>query len=140
MSVACKEYFLERRVWFYGLYFFANGLDMIDSYLKGGMSYLLDEVGVFGWGLTVAAIPVCIIGMRTRNMTFHNYAGVVIMLWQFLLVLVRSRHWLSDRGVSRISAVQLPFSKHSGRINRQSRKLCATGDGTSVVQRKRATR
>ena len=36
--------------------------------------------------------------------------------------------------------VQLPFSKHSGRINGHSRILCATGDGTSVVQRKRATR
>jgi len=58
---------------------------MIDSYFKGGMSYLLDEVGVFGWRLTVAVIPVCIIGMSTRNMTYHNYAGEVVMLWQFLL-------------------------------------------------------
>ena len=80
-----KEYFLERRVWFYGLYLSANVLDVMDSYLKGGMSYLMEDVGVFGWGLTVVAIPVCIIGIRTRNITFHNYVSVVFMLWQYLL-------------------------------------------------------
>jgi hypothetical protein len=80
-----KEYFLQRRVWFYGLYLIGNLVDVIDGLLKGGLSYWLDDVGVFGWGLTLTAIPVCLIGMKIRNMTYHNYAGVVIMVWQFLL-------------------------------------------------------
>ncbi len=80
-----KEYFLDRRVWFYGLYLFANGLDVVDGLLKGGLSYMVEDVGVFGWGQSLAAIPVCIIGMRTRNMTFHKTSGVFFMLWQYLL-------------------------------------------------------
>ena len=56
-----KEYFLERRAWFYSLLAFATILDTVDSYLMGGFQYILDT-GYLGMGISVATIPVVVIG------------------------------------------------------------------------------
>ena len=78
-----KDYFLERRVWFYGFYMFANTIDLADSYLKGGLSYFQESVGVFGISIALLAYPVGIIGMKTRKMAFHNWAGVLFVVLQY---------------------------------------------------------
>jgi hypothetical protein len=80
-----KEYFLERRVWFYGLYMFGSAIDLVDSYLKGGFDYFMESVGVAGWAFTILAFPIGIIGIKTRNITFHNWAGVLFMVLQYAL-------------------------------------------------------
>jgi hypothetical protein len=78
------EYFLQRRAWCYWLWAFANILDLFDSYLKGGISYIVDETGLLSHGSVLVAVPIAIIGMRTRNMVFHGTFGVMFMLWQYL--------------------------------------------------------
>ena len=80
-----KDYFLERRVWFYGFYMFANAIDLVDSWLKGGLVYFQESVGVFGLSLTFLSFPVGIIGMKTRNIAFHNWMGVLFAIFQFAI-------------------------------------------------------
>jgi hypothetical protein len=78
------EYFLQRRTWCYWLWVFANVLDLLDSYLKGGINYIVNEAGILIHGQILIAVPIAIIGMRTRNMVFHSIVGVMFMLWQYL--------------------------------------------------------
>jgi len=79
-----KEYFLERRVWFYSLLAFATILDTLDSYLTGGFQYILDT-GYIGMGISVATIPVVIIGIRTANIRTHNIMATIFLGWQILI-------------------------------------------------------
>lgn len=79
-----KDYFLERRVWFYSLLLFATILDQFDSYLKGGFEYLLDT-GPANLAFAAVTLPVVIIGIRTANLRFHNIVGTVFLVWQVLI-------------------------------------------------------
>jgi hypothetical protein len=79
-----KDHFLERRVWFYSILMFARILDQLDSYLKGGFEYIL-ETGSINLALTVATVPVVIIGIRTTNIRFHNFAATIMLGLQILL-------------------------------------------------------
>jgi hypothetical protein len=79
-----KEYFLERRVWFYSLLAFVTILDLFDSYLKGGFEYIL-ETGYFGMAFPVATILVVIIGVRTTKMRTHNIMAMAFFGWQVLV-------------------------------------------------------
>jgi hypothetical protein len=79
-----KEYFLERRVWFYSLLATATILDIGDSYLMGGFQYILDT-GYVGMGITVATFPVVIIGIKTANMRTHNIMATIFLGWQMLI-------------------------------------------------------
>jgi len=79
-----NEYFLQRRTWCYWLWAFANLLDLVDSYLKGGWNYIVNEAGLLSQGQIFIAIPIAIVGMRTRNMIFHKAVGVMFMFWQYL--------------------------------------------------------
>ncbi|MHC5118463.1 MAG: hypothetical protein ACYSOH_00385 [Planctomycetota bacterium] len=79
-----KDFFLERRAWFYGLLMFATILDLLDSYLKGGFEYILDT-GIINMGFAASTIPIVIIGVTTTKMRFHNFVGLVFFGWQLLL-------------------------------------------------------
>ena len=79
-----KEYFLERRAWFYSLLGFVTVLDMFDSYLKGGFQYILDS-GYIGLAFPVATIPVVIIGIRTTEIRTHNIMATIFVVWQILI-------------------------------------------------------
>lgn len=79
-----KDYFLERRLWFYSLLLFGTILDQFDSYLKGGFEYVL-ETGVINLVFGAITVPVVIIGIKTTNMRFHNIAGTVFLGWTALL-------------------------------------------------------
>ena len=79
-----KEYFLERRAWFYSLLAFVTMLDLFDSYLKGGFEYIL-ETGYFAMAFPVATIPVVIIGIRTANIRIHNIMATIFFGWQVLI-------------------------------------------------------
>jgi hypothetical protein len=78
-----KEYFLERRVWFYSLLLFVTILDLFDSYLKGGFEYILDT-GFINIAFAAATIPVVIIGIRTTKMRIHNIMATIFFGWQVL--------------------------------------------------------
>ena len=79
-----KEYFLERRVWFYSLFAFGTILDNVDSYLIGGLQYILDT-GYVGMGLSIATIPVVIIGIRSTNIRTHNIMATIFFGWQIMI-------------------------------------------------------
>ena len=79
-----KEYFLERRAWFYSLLAFATILDQFDSYLKGGFEYILDT-GYFNMAFAAATVPVVIIGIRTTKMRIHNIMATIFFGWQVLI-------------------------------------------------------
>ncbi len=79
-----KDYFLERRAWFYSFLLFATTLDFFDSYLKGGFQYILDT-GVINLAFAVATVPIVIIGIISTNIRIHNFMGVLFFSWQLLL-------------------------------------------------------
>ena len=79
-----KEYFLERRVWFYSFLLVATIVDQFDGYFKGGLQYILDT-GVINLAFAAATIPVVIIGLITTKIRIHNIMGVVFFGWQLLV-------------------------------------------------------
>ena len=79
-----KEYFLERRAWFYSLLAFVTILDLFDSYLKGGFQYIFDT-GYISMAFPAATIPVVIIGIRTTKMRIHNIMATMFFGWQILI-------------------------------------------------------
>jgi hypothetical protein len=79
-----KDYFLERRLWFYSLFLCGIVLDQLDSYLKGGFEYLL-ETGIVNLSFGALAVPVFIIGIRTTNLRFHNVVATVYLGWHVLI-------------------------------------------------------
>jgi len=80
-----KEYFLERRAWFYSLFLLATILDFFDAYLKGGMGYIINEQGIFIWAYWLASIPVAFVGIRSARPRVHNVMGVLFLIVQVLL-------------------------------------------------------
>ena len=78
-----KDYFLERRAWFYSLLMLATTLDFFDSYLKGGFEYVFDT-GVVNFAFMAATPPVVIVGIVTTKIRIHNIMGTVFFVWQVL--------------------------------------------------------
>ena len=78
-----KDYFLERRAWFYSILMFATILDFFDSYLKGGFEYVLDT-GVINLAFVALTIPVVIVGIITTKIRIHNFMGTLFFGWQVL--------------------------------------------------------
>ena len=79
-----KNYFLERRVWFYSFLLFVTISDQFDSYLKGGFEYIL-QTGVFNLAFVASTVPVVIIGLRSTNMRTHNIMATIFFGWQILV-------------------------------------------------------
>src|SRR4029453_4368801 len=52
-----NAYFLSKRRWFYSVYLLSVMIDVMNSYMKGGGTYIIGQ-GVLGWGYNVAGIPV----------------------------------------------------------------------------------
>jgi hypothetical protein len=74
-------YFLSKRRWFYSVYLLGVVIDVMDSYTKGGWTYILGQ-GVLGWGYPVVNIPVAVIGFRSRCIRTHTIMGIVSFVWQ----------------------------------------------------------
>jgi len=79
-----KAYFLERRVWFYGLCLIGSIIDFADAYLKGGVDYIA-ALGPFSWSIMITSTLIAILGMKIRNIMFHNIAAVTIMVSQYVI-------------------------------------------------------
>ena len=80
-----KEYFLERRVWFYSLFLVATVLDVFDAYLKGGLTYVINEQGIAIWVYWLASIPVAIVGIRSTRVRVHNLMSCSFLIWQIVM-------------------------------------------------------
>lgn len=79
------HFFVQRRAWFYSAFLATTLVDAVDSFLKGGMEYILVTTGAWTWTYWLATIVVCAIGIRARSMRFHTIAGVVIVVWNIAI-------------------------------------------------------
>jgi hypothetical protein len=76
-----NAYFLLKRRWFYSVYLLSVVIDVMDSYMKGGWTYIIGQ-GVLGWGYSVAGIPVGVLGFRSTRIRTHTIMAIVIFVWQ----------------------------------------------------------
>jgi hypothetical protein len=72
---------IQRRVPFYSMLLFSTVLDVLDSHLKGGWSYILDA-GPLTWGFWIVTVPVCIVGARSRTVRHHTMMAVGFFVLQ----------------------------------------------------------
>jgi hypothetical protein len=79
------DYFLSKRRWFYPLYLIATFADIVDAWLKGGWPYIQAN-GVSAFVYWAAAIPVCIVGVRSKNIRIHTFMAIVICVLQLIAV------------------------------------------------------
>lgn len=82
--LSLQDYFIRRRVWFYSLLIWTIVLDQFDSYLKGGIEYMA-ETGALGMAFSISIIPSALVGIKTKNIQYHNFVGVLFYCWQLLI-------------------------------------------------------
>ena len=75
-----NAYFLLKRRWFYSVFLLGAVIDVMDSYMKGGWTYIMGQ-GVLGWAYPVANILVVAIGLRSRRIRTHTIMGIVSIVW-----------------------------------------------------------
>jgi hypothetical protein len=75
-----QDYFLSRRVWFFGFVALTEALDVVDSWIKGPEHFrsLGPEYFVLIGGFVVA----CAVAARTRSLIFHALFLIVVFLYQ----------------------------------------------------------
>ena len=79
------DYFLSKRRWFYPLYLIATFADIVDAWLKGGWPYIQAN-GVAAYVYWAAAIPVCLVGVRSINIRIHTFMAIIICALQLIAV------------------------------------------------------
>jgi len=77
------DYFLSKRRWFYPLYLIATVADIVDAWLKGGWPYVLAN-GVVVFVYWAAALPVCLVGVRSINIRIHTFMAIIICVLQLI--------------------------------------------------------
>jgi len=75
-----NAYFLLKRRWFYSVFLLGAVIDVMDSYMKGGWTYIMGQ-GVLGWAYPVANILVVAIGLRSTRIRTHTIMGIVSIVW-----------------------------------------------------------
>ncbi|MCM2495492.1 hypothetical protein EFP18_08910 [Burkholderia glumae] len=79
-----RDYFMSRRVWFFGLALAENIVDIGDSLIKGELH--VAELGDFYWIKAAAFSVCCIVAMRTRNQVYHASFVALNLIAQVMLV------------------------------------------------------
>lgn len=79
-----RDYFMERRAWFYSLLLLATILDFLDAYLKGGLAYISGQ-GVFVWIYWLASVPAAIVGISSTRHRVHDVMGTLFLCAQLFL-------------------------------------------------------
>jgi hypothetical protein len=79
------DYFLSKRRWFYPLYLIATFADIVDAWLKGGWPYIQAN-GVSAFVYWAAAIPVCVVGVRSKNIRIHSFMAIIVCVLQLIAV------------------------------------------------------
>ena len=78
------EYFLSIRYWFYGGLLVLNGIDLVDSFMKGTEWGFRTNNLVYWAALTATAI----IGLSTTRRSVHTTLGIVMLVWFNALTLL----------------------------------------------------
>jgi len=74
------DFFLRRRAWFYSVWLLGLLLDILDSWLKGGVDYIVLQTGPWTMLFWLTSIIMSVIGLRARSMRYHATAGVTLLL------------------------------------------------------------
>lgn len=77
------DFFLRRRTWFYSAYLLGTLFDVVDSWIKGGVDYIVVTTGFWTITLWLATAVLCTIGFRVRRMGYHATAGAALLLLDF---------------------------------------------------------
>jgi len=75
-----EDYFLSRRVWFFGFVALSEALDVVDTRIKG--AEYLKSMGTEYFVHLGAILVLCAIAARTRNLTFHALFAITSFLYQ----------------------------------------------------------
>jgi hypothetical protein len=79
-----NEYFLAKRRWFYSVFALSLIIDLIDSYMKGGLAYI-KGTGILAWGFNCAGILAAVIGFRSTRIPIHTTLAILFFLWQVVI-------------------------------------------------------
>ncbi len=79
-----NEYFLAKRRWFYSVLVLGLMIDLMDSYMKGGWTYVRGT-GILTWGENIAGILAAIIGFRSTNVRTHSMMAILFFLWEIFI-------------------------------------------------------
>jgi hypothetical protein len=75
-----QDYFLSRRVWFFGFVALTLGLDLVDTWIKGTEYWRTlgpeDPIRI------VAFLALCAIAAKTRNLAFHSIFVVIWLVYE----------------------------------------------------------
>jgi hypothetical protein len=77
------DYFLSKRRWFYPVYLIAMLADIVDGLFKGGWPYVVGS-GVVVLAFWAAAIPVCLLGVWSKNIRVHSFMAIMLCSWQLI--------------------------------------------------------
>ena len=75
-----NSYFLSKRRWFYSVFLLGVVIDVMDSFMKGGWTYIMGQ-GLLGWAYPGVNILVVVIGIRSRHIRTHTIMGIVSIAW-----------------------------------------------------------
>jgi hypothetical protein len=79
-----NQYFLSKRQWFYSVFVLSLLIDLLDSYMKGGLTYIRGT-GIVTWGFNVAGILAAVIGFRAKRVGTHSTIASVFLLWEIII-------------------------------------------------------
>jgi hypothetical protein len=79
-----NEYFLAKRRWFYSVLALSQVIDLMDSYMKGGLPYIRGT-GILTWGMNLVGIVVAAVGFRSPRIRTHSTMAIVFFLWAVII-------------------------------------------------------
>ena len=79
-----NEYFLAKRRWFYSVFALSLIIDLIDSYMKGGLSYI-KGTGILSWGFNLVGLLVAVVGFRSTRIRTHSTMAILFVLWALII-------------------------------------------------------
>jgi len=79
-----NEYFLAKRRWFYSVFALSLIIDLIDSYMKGGLVYI-NATGILTWGWNLAGLLIAVVGFRSTRIRTHSTIAILFFVWTLII-------------------------------------------------------
>jgi uncharacterized membrane protein len=79
-----NEYFLAKRRWFYSVFALSLILDLMDSYMKGGLSYI-KGIGILTLGFNFVGLLAAVVGFRSTRIRTHSTMAILFLVWEVII-------------------------------------------------------
>jgi len=79
-----NEYFLAKRRWFYSVFALSLIIDLIDSYMKGGLAYI-KGTSILTWGFNLVGLLAAVVGFRSTRIRTHSTMAILFLLWEVII-------------------------------------------------------